>query len=45
VSAANLELLGAGTRVFLQVWSADPGQADGTHASLTDGLWFEVAQP
>jgi hypothetical protein len=44
VGVPQLTLL-VGVPVFLQLWSADPLQADGTKASLTDGLRLEVGAP
>jgi hypothetical protein len=43
ISAAQLGAVGLGTRLYVQVYSLDPLQADGTAASLSDGLRFEVA--
>ncbi|QDU66357.1 FG-GAP repeat domain-containing protein [Engelhardtia mirabilis] len=42
VGTATLASLGVGTRLHVQVLGLDPLQADGTSASLSDGLWFEV---
>ena len=45
VSGAVLGALGVGTRVYLQVLSADPGLPHPPKVSLSDGLWFEVSAP
>jgi hypothetical protein len=42
ISGSMLAPIGVGTKIFLQVLSSDPGAADGTGASLSDGLRFEV---
>lgn len=42
ISGAQLGLGGVGTRVYLQVLSGDPQHPDGSMASLTDGVRFEI---
>ncbi len=42
ITGAQLGTAGLGSRLFVQVLSLDPLQADGTSASLSDGLWFEI---
>jgi FG-GAP-like repeat len=44
LTAPQLALL-VDAPVFLQLWSEDPQQVDGTHASLTDGLRLQVGVP
>ena len=42
ITPLQLGAVGLGQKLFLQVYSLDPLHSDGTSASLTDGLWFEV---
>jgi hypothetical protein len=42
VGAEQLGGAGVGTKFFIQVLALDPLQVDGTLASLSDGLWFEI---
>lgn len=42
IAGAQLGTADLGTKLFVQILSIDAHQTDGTSASLTDGLWFEI---
>jgi len=42
ITGSQLGAATLGTRLYMQLLSRDPGAPDGTSASLTDGLWFEI---
>ena len=42
IGGGQLAQVGIGTQVYVQVLSWDPFQIDGTNASLSDGLRFEI---